>query len=334
MVVMLPSLPDILERTRIVSLPLNTKFRGVTTREAAIIEGPEAWTEFSPFLEYEPEEASNWLAAALEYGFDPLLERFRSGSVAVNATVPAVQPEEVPGVLARFDGCRTIKVKVAERGQTLTDDLARLEAVVATAPEAALRIDANAGWQLDEAEHALREIAKLGIRLEYAEQPVPTVPELAELRQRIRDLGTPIAADESVRKATDPLAVARAGAADHVIVKAQPLGGIRNAIKVVQDAGLTATVSSALDTSVGVVMGAQLAARLPAPRFAAGLGTVSLFAADVLIDPRKPKNGQVTLEPALPRESLLREHRASAEREAWWHERIRACHEILVARAG
>ncbi|MDJ1372312.1 o-succinylbenzoate synthase [Gulosibacter molinativorax] len=330
---MLPSLPDLLDRTRIVSLPLNTKFRGVTQREAAIIEGTWAWSEFSPFLEYDAEESANWLTAAIEYGFDPTLERLCAGWVDVNATVPAVRPEEVPGVLARFDGCRTVKVKVAERGQTLADDLARIEAVAATLPEASLRIDANAGWQLDEAEHALREIAKLGITLEYAEQPVATVPELAELRQRIRDLGTRIAADESVRKATDPLAVARAGAADHVIVKVQPLGGIRNAARVVKDAGLTATVSSALDTSVGIVMGAQLAARLPEPRFAAGLGTVSLFAADVLAEPRRPKNGRVSLEVALPRESLLREYRASAEREKWWHERIRACHEVLVARA-
>lgn len=326
---MFPSLPDLLDRTRIVSLPLNTKFRGVTRREAAIIEGTEAWTEFSPFLEYEPAEAANWLAAAIEYGFDPTLERLRSGSVAVNATVPAVAPAEVPTVLARFDGCRTVKVKVAERGQTLQDDLARLEAVAATLPEASLRIDANAGWQLAEAETALREIARLGITLEYAEQPVATVPELAQLRQRIRDLNIPIAADESVRKASDPLAVARAGAADHVIVKAQPLGGIRKAAQVVKAAGLTATVSSALDTSVGIVMGAQLAAQLPEPRFAAGLGTVSLFAADVLSEPRKPQQGRVSLEPAVPRESLLREYRASGERENWWHERIRACYRVL-----
>lgn len=326
---MLPSLSDILERTRIVSLPLNTKFRGVTYREAAIIEGPVSWSEFSPFVEYRPEEASHWLAAAIEYGFDPTLERACTGSVDVNATVPAVTPEEVPGVLARFDGCKTVKVKVAERGQTLRDDLARIEAVSATLPRASIRIDANAGWQLDEAEGALRAIAKLGIKLEYAEQPVATVPELAELRRRIRDLGTPIAADESVRKATDPIAVARAGAADHVIVKAQPLGGIRNAMRIVKDAGLTATVSSALDTSVGIVMGAQLAAQLPEPRFAAGLGTVSLFAADVLNEPRRPVNGKISLAPALPRESLLREFRAADDRVNWWHERIRECYALI-----
>ncbi|MGO1543946.1 MAG: o-succinylbenzoate synthase [Gulosibacter sp.] len=331
--IMLPTLSDLLERTRIVSLPLNTKFRGVTEREAAIIEGTEAWTEFSPFLEYEPDEAVTWLAAAIEYGFDPWLERRATGSVAVNATVPAVAPEAVPGVLARFDGCRTVKIKVAERGQTLREDLERIQAVKATLPEAALRIDANGGWRVDEAETALREIHAKGILLEYAEQPVATVPELAELRQRIRDLGTPIAADESVRKASDPAAVAKAGAADHVIVKAQPLGGIRKATQVVQDAGLTATVSSALDTSVGIVMGAQLAARLPEPHFAAGLGTVSLFAADVLQTPRRPVHGEISLAPALPRESLLLEHRASGKRENWWHERIRACYEILVARA-
>lgn len=329
---MLPSLPDLLERTRIVSLPLHTKFRGITHREAAVIEGTEAWTEFSPFLEYDDREATNWLAAAIEYGFDPALERLHHGTVAVNATVPAVPAERVPAILARFDGCSTVKIKVAERGQTLRDDLQRIEAVAATLPGASLRIDANAGWRLDEAETALREIAKLGIALEYAEQPVATIAELAELRARIRDLRTPIAADESVRKAADPLAVARARAADHVIVKVQPLGGLRSAAQVVSDARLTATVSSALETSVGIVMGAQLAARLPEPRFAAGLGTVSLFAADVLVEPRAPSNGRISLAPALPRESTLREYRATDARVGWWHDRIRRCYAILRAR--
>ncbi|SJM55861.1 o-succinylbenzoate synthase [Gulosibacter sp. 10] len=334
---LLPALDDLLARTRIVSLPLNTRFRGVTHREAALIEGDQriggtaAWAEFSPFLEYGPAEASHWLAAALEYGFDPELERFVEGEVPVNATVPAVPPERVAEVLARFDGCGTVKVKVAERGQVLEEDLARLEAVAAAAPDAGLRIDANGGWGLEEAERALRAIAGRGIELEYAEQPVATVPELAELRGRIRALGLPvrIAADESIRKAEDPLAVVRAAAADHLILKAQPLGGLRRAVRIVEETGMSATVSSALDTSVGIVMGAQLAARLPQPRYAAGLGTVSLFAADVLREPRRPAGGAVSLAPAVPDAALLREHAAPPERVAWWQDRIRACHALL-----
>ena len=298
----LPPLPELLERARVVRLPLRTHFRGVDAREAVLFEGAAVhadgtpvWSEFSPFVEYGPAEASAWLAAAIEYGFDPALERRLDGSVEVNATVPAVAAGAVPEILARFPGCRTAKVKVAERGQSLADDLARLEAVQDALPQARLRIDANAGWSLDEAVAALGAIAAAGFELEYAEQPVPGVEGLAEVRRRVP--GVRIAADESVRKAADPLAVARAGAADHVVVKAQPLGGVRRAAAVVATSGLTATVSSALDTSVGIVMGAQLAARLPEPRFAAGLATVSLFAADVLREPRRPVAGRVSLRP-------------------------------------
>lgn len=336
---MLIDLPELLARTRVVSLPLRTRFRGVTYREAALfagtaeVAGQQVWSEFSPFLEYELPEASAWLAAALEYGFDPALERFESGSVLVNATVPAVAAAEVPRVLAPFGQCEVVKVKVAETGQQLRDDLARLEAVRDALPGARVRIDANRGWSLDAATDALVAIAAAGIDLEYAEQPVATIAELAQLRERLRahGLSTPIAADESVRKANDPLEVARAGAADHVVVKVQPLGGITRAAEVVAEAGLTATVSSALETSVGIVMGAQLAARMPEPRFAAGLGTVSLFAADVLEHPRVPENGRISLAPAIPSPELLTAHAAAPERQEWWHDRIRRCYEYLAA---
>lgn len=331
----LPPLDELLERARVVALPLATRFRGVVEREAVLFEGSAAhadgtpvWSEFSPFVEYRPAEAAAWLAAAIEYGFDPELERRLDGSVEVNATVPAVAADEVAGVLARYDGCRVVKVKVAERGQSLADDLSRLEAVRDALPDARLRIDANAGWSSPEAVTALRAIAAAGIELEYAEQPVAGVEGLAEVRRAVP--GVRIAADEAVRKADDPLAVARAGAADHVIVKAQPLGGVRRAAEVVAASGLTATVSSALDTSVGIVMGAQLAARLPEPRYAAGLATVSLFAADVVREPRRPVAGRIALAPAVPDEALLREHAAPAARRDWWLERIRDCWELLA----
>ena len=79
-------------------------------------------------------------------------------------------------------------------------------------------------------------------------------------------MGIPIAADESVRKAADPLAVARAGAADLLVIKAQPLGGVRRALAIVAEAGLPAVVSSALDTSVGLVDGRRARRRAPRPR--------------------------------------------------------------------
>ena len=276
----LPSLADLLDTTRVVSLPLVTRFRGIEVREAVLFEGPEGWTEFSPFLEYDDAEAAAWLAAAIDYGWMPTPTALRD-RIPVNATVPAVDAAAVAGVLARFDGCRTAKVKVAEAGQRLADDVARVRAVrEAMGPEGRIRVDANGGWNLDEAEHAIHALAEFD--LEYVEQPCASVDELAELHRRVKYLGIPIAADESVRKAADPLAVARAGAADILVVKAQPLGGVRRALEIVADAGLPAVVSSALDTSVGLAMGAALAAALPELEYDCGLGTAALLAADVV----------------------------------------------------
>ena len=227
--------------------------------------------------------------------------------------MPAVAAASVPAVLARFDGCRTAKVKVAEAGQLLADDVARVRAVrEAMGPEGRVRIDANGAWNVDEAERALHALAEFD--LEYAEQPCATVDELAELRRRVKYMGIPIAADESVRKAADPLAVARAGAADLLVVKAQPLGGVRRALEIVAEAGLPAVVSSALDTSVGLSMGVALAAALPELDYDCGLGTASLFTADVVDPSLVPRDGFLAVGRVTPDAALLDAHAASAER--------------------
>lgn len=308
------------DRMHVVSLPLTTRFRGVEEREVALFSGPAGWGEWSPFLEYEPEEAARWLRAALE---DAELERppLVRAQVAVNATLPAVAPAEVAGVLARYDGCRTVKVKVAERGQTLADDVARVAEVRALMPEARIRLDANGGWGVDEAETAVRGLERYD--LEYVEQPCATVPELAELRERLHRLAIPIAADESVRKAEDPLLVARAGAADVIVVKAQPLGGIRAALAIVAEAGLPAVVSSALDSSVGLSMGAGLAGALPELPYDCGLGTGALLAADVA-KPLVPVDGSIAATRVAPDPRLLAAHAAAPERVEHWRARLAA----------
>ncbi|MCB1274866.1 MAG: o-succinylbenzoate synthase [Leucobacter sp.] len=326
-----PALADLLAAARVVAIPTRTRFRGVTVREAVVFDAPAGASEFSPFPEYDDAEASAWLAAAIEFGWGrpeadaPILRE----RIPVNATVPAVPAAEVAGVLARFPGCRTAKVKVAERGQTLADDLARVAAVrEEMGPEALVRVDANGGWSLPEAEAALRALAPFG--LDYAEQPCASVPELVELRGRLASL-VRIAADESVRKADDPLAVARAGAADLLVVKAQPLGGIANALRIVDRAGLPVVVSSALDTSVGIAMGLHLAAALPAGVLAGacGLGTVALLDGDVTRQPLVPIDGELPVtRPALDAE-LLDRFAAPPERAAWWRERITRCFDRL-----
>ncbi|NQX13145.1 o-succinylbenzoate synthase [Microbacteriaceae bacterium VKM Ac-2855] len=322
-----PDLRDLLDGARVVSLPLITRFRGVDHREALLIEGPEGWTEFSPFLEYADAEAAVWLRAAIDFGWSPLPPARRE-RIAVNATVPAVPADEVGDVLARFDGCRTAKVKVAESGQSLADDVARVAAVrVALGPEGRIRIDANGGWNVDEAEHAIHALAVSD--LEYVEQPCASVEELAEIRRRVKYMGIPIAADESVRKAEDPLAVARAGAADLLVIKVQPLGGVASALRIVADAGLPVVVSSALDTSVGLSMGAALAAAIPELDYDCGLGTASLLAADVTERPLRPESGSIPVGRVTVSATLLEQHAASAERTAWWLERLRRCHALL-----
>jgi O-succinylbenzoate synthase len=321
---MTPSLAELLATARVVALPMNTRFRGVDVREALLFEGPQGWAEFSPFVEYADAEAATWLHAAIDFAWNeqpaPLRDR-----IPVNATVPAVEAARVAEVLARFDGCRTAKVKVAELGQSLADDLARVRAVRETmGPEGRIRIDANGGWNLDEAERAIHELGELD--LEYVEQPCATVEELADLRARLHDWDLPIAADESVRKAEDPLRVAREGAADILVLKAQPLGGVAPALRIAEEAGLPVVVSSALDTSVGISMGIALAAALPELEYDCGLGTAALLAADVTAEPLIPVDGSIPVR----RVEVTAGHEASPERTAWWTERLERCAALLV----
>ena len=325
----LPSGKELRDAAHIVALPLATRFRGIEVREALLLRGPTGWTEFAPFVEYADEEASTWLAAAIDYGWgeDPPLVR---EVIPVNATLPAVAPSEVAGVLARFGATRTVKIKVAERGQTLADDVARVRAVrELLGPAGRIRVDANGGWNVDEAEHAAHALAPFD--LEYLEQPCASVPELAELRERLRDWLLPIAADESVRKAADPVLVAREGAADLLVVKAAPLGGIAAALRIVEAAGLPAIVSSALDTSVGLAMGARLAAALPDLEFDCGLGTAALLAADVTVHPLLPREGRIPVDRVDADYDLLERWAAPAERRDWWLARLDRCRELLPA---
>lgn len=326
----LPPLAEVLARAHVVSVPLATRFRGVEHREAVLLDGPVAWSEFAPFVEYDDAEASTWLAAALRFGWQRSSAPAVRASIPVNATLPAVPLDRVAATLARFGACRTVKIKVAERGETLADDVARVgEVRRLVGPEGRIRLDANGGWNLDEAEHAIRELERFD--LEYVEQPCASIDELAELRRRIHRLGVPIAADESVRKAVDPLAVARAGAADLLVIKAAPLGGIDRALAIVAEAGLPAVVSSALDTSIGLAMGAELAARLPQLEHDCGLGTAALLADDVVADPLRPVDGAIAVRPVVADPDALRRLAADPARTAWWRERLTRCHTLLSA---
>jgi len=322
----LPPLSELLDGLRVVSIPMRVRFRGVTSREAVLIRGPHGWGEFAPFPEYDDLESSRWLAAAIEAGWvgwpDPVRE-----SVPINATVPAVSAREVATVLQRYDGCATAKVKVAEGGQTLQNDIDRVAAVRdAMGPRARIRVDANGGWTVPEATHALRRLASY--ELEYAEQPCASVEELASLRVALARNGidVPVAADESIRRASDPMRVVREGAADIIVVKVAPLGGVRAALAIAQECALPTVVSSALDTSVGIRAGLALAAALPELPFACGLGTLELMAGDVTDDSLVPMAGSMTLRDLTVGQELLDRWNVPADRKQWWRERVIRCH--------
>jgi O-succinylbenzoate synthase len=324
----LSGLPDLLGTLRAFAIPMRTRFRGITVRAGALIQGPAGWGEFSPFAEYGPAESARWLASAIESATVPWPAPLRD-SVAVNVTVPAVTAERAYAIVAA-SGCRTAKVKVAERGQPESADIERVAAVRdaldAAGPGGRIRVDANGGWTVEQAARLLRELGRYS--LEYAEQPCATLSELAELR---RFIDIPVAADESIRKAEDPLRVRAAGAADIVMVKVQPLGGVRAALRVAEACGLPVVVSSAVDSSVGLAAGVALAAALPALPYACGLATMSLLEGDVTAEPLAEQGGVLPVRrPAVDPAALA----------AWetdpgpWRERALAAARFLADPAG
>lgn len=309
-------LDDLLGRLHVVALPMRVRFRGIDVREVALIDGPAGWGEFGAFLEYPVPEAADWLASGIEsaWGAEPSMVRSR---VPVNATVPAVPAGRVPEVLARFPGATTAKVKVAEPGQTLADDVARVAAVRAAVPT--VRVDANGGWTVDEAVTAARALTEGG-PLEYLEQPCRTVAELAEVRRRVT---VPVAADESIRKASDPLAVVRARAADVAVLKVAPLGGVRTMLDIAAQIDIPVVVSSALDSAVGIAAGLRAAAALPRLEHACGLGTGGLFVEDVA-DVRVV-DGYLSVHEVVPDPARLSDLAAPPDRRDWWIARVREC---------
>jgi O-succinylbenzoate synthase len=306
---------------RVFAIPLTTRFRGLDVREGMLLRGEAGWGEFSPFLEYDADTARPWLAAAREAADDGWPEPLRD-HVPVNVTVPACDPERAREIVLASNGCRTAKVKVAERGQVLAHDQARLEAVRdALGPDGLIRIDANAGWSVDDAVALIPLLDRAAGGLEYVEQPVASVEDLALVRRRV---GVPIAADESIRRAEDPYRVRDLDAADVAVLKVQPLGGVRACLRIAEDIGLPVVVSSAVETSVGIAAGVALAAALPELDHACGLATVQLLAGDVVEEPLLPVDGMLPVRRPQPSPALLDRWAAGPDRVEAWQARIAA----------
>ena len=303
------------------ALGLRMRFRGITERQGMVWRGAAGWGEWSPFLDYAGTELVPWLQAAEEAAERGWPAPLRT-EIAVNSTVPAVGPEEAYAI-ARAAGCRTAKVKVAERGQSLVEDAARLEAVRdALGPGGRIRIDANGGWSVDEATRAIRQLVYFD--LQYAEQPCTTVEELADLRRRLARAGldVPIAADESIRRAEDPFEVAKQEAADIAVLKVQPLGGVRACLQIAERIGLPVVVSSALETSIGIRAGLALAAALPELPYACGLNTIALLADDLVADPLLAVDGVIRLRDPVIEESASEKHRPDHQVQQFWQARL------------
>ena len=311
----------------ILALPLRTRFRQIQTREIAIFRG-ERWAEFSPFIEYDDSESSQWLKAALSWANDPL-PRLQRKAIGVNATLPAVANSEIERVLEPFGAFRTIKIKVADKDSLIDDDLERIRRVRKLYPDVRIRLDANGGFSVDEALDLAEKTQELG--LEYFEQPVATVSELKQLKQKLieRNIALKIAADESIRKASDPLLVAREQAADIAVLKVQPLGGIVAALKIAQDCGLEVVVSSALESSIGISQGLYLAGALPELNHDCGLATAALLAADVTDKSLVAVNGEIQIQEVEPTDELIDQYSLSGERKDWWLRRIDRCWSLL-----
>ena len=313
---------------KVYSIPLRTRFRGIDVREGVLLDGPEGWGEFSPFLEYDDSEAAPWLRSAVEAAVDGWPAPVRD-VVPVNVTVPAVSAEEAHAIVTA-GGCATAKVKVAEAGQTLGDDERRLEAVRdAIGPDGAVRVDANGAWAVDEAVAAIRFLDRVAGGLEYVEQPCAAVEDLAAVR---RAVDVRVAADESIRRAEDPYRVRDLEAADIAVLKVQPLGGVRACLRIAEEIGLPVVVSSALETSVGIAAGVALAAALPELPYACGLATSARLDGVVTSDPHRVVDG--TLVVVSPKPDLLDAVAADNETAARWLDRLRRVEALADAAPG
>jgi O-succinylbenzoate synthase len=317
------TLDQLLNSLRVVSLPMRTKFRGITSRETALFQGPYGWGEFAPFLEYDDQESVPWLQSAIEQAFHQPPSKLRE-LIPINGTIPATDSkEEIKTLIALYPGTETFKVKV---GTTLSKDLARIASVRSLRPTAKIRIDVNGTWSVPEAITNIRAIYSeaTGRTLEYVEQPVASLDELRALKA---ELGSDIkiAGDEVLRKARDPFAIDLQGAVDVLMLKVAPLGGIARSLSLAAHHKIPVVVSSALESAIGISHGLRLAASLPNLDYACGLGTGALFALD--LGRHEIINGTLKVNSFPP--IFNRDIEVSSERLKWWHNRLRRVWQVM-----
>jgi o-succinylbenzoate synthase len=311
---------SLLESMRVIALPTKTNFRGITVREVALFQGEYGWGEFSPFLEYDYQECAPWLMCAIEAATKPRPQLYRN-SVRVNGTIPATNDKSViKSLVETYQGVKTFKVKV---GDNLGEDIVRLAQIRSLGRDIKIRIDVNGLWSVKDALTNLYAFYEEVGPFEYVEQPCATLEELRELKASIH-IPLKIAVDEAIRKAKDPFAIDLSGAADLVMLKVQPLGGIARAHQLAEHHKLPVVVSSALESAVGINYGLQLAASFPEMNFDCGLGTGSLLRADVASLPIV--NGEIEITEVEPD---FNGYEVAPERYEWWKNRVMKTAELM-----
>jgi O-succinylbenzoate synthase len=270
----------------------------IGNRPVTLLEGPAGWGEWSPLAGYpaDPVVCRRAAEEAALVGFPPPVRE----SVPVNALVD--DPGFDAAALVEYPA---VKVKVGRPGDT--DLVARVRDAVG--PGVALRVDANGAWDVDTAVDAITRLARFDVEL--VEQPVASLDDLARLRLRV---DVPIAADECVRTVDDARRLRALDAADVIVLKQQPLGGVRAALAIAEEAAVPAIVSSMMETSVGISAGVALAAALPALLFACGLATLSHVDGDAVADPLVPEGGVIRVRRVEPDPRLLARYQRSRSR--------------------
>ena len=266
-------------------------------RTVTLVEGAAGWGECSPLPGYpsDPERCRAAADEAAQEGFPPR----RRDSVPVNALVDG------PFLVQHVRGFPAVKVKVRDAA-----GVALVRAVRdAVGSDVGLRVDANGAWDVDTAVAMITRLAAFD--LEFVEQPCATIAELAAVRRRV---DVPIAADECIRSLADARELRALDAADVIVLKQQPLGGVRAALAVAEAAGVPAVVSSMLETSVGIAAGVALAAALPELPFACGLATLAALPGDVTHTPLAPVDGALAVRTVAPDADLLARYQNEVSR--------------------
>ena len=303
---------------QVVSIPVKSNFRGIKSREIALFEGPAGWSEFSPFIEYDNKQSVTWLKASLEAATKPAPNPLRN-EVMVNATLPNIKPSEVEKLLSNFNGCTTIKIKIND----FIIDRELLIESLKHVPNAKFRLDINGGWTLDQAVVNLKnyeeEFASL---IDYVEQPCIDIADLKALKN---ETGIKIAVDESIRKFLGSDLTKLKDVADVAVIKWAPSGGINAALELIEQISLPVVISSALDSSVGISHGLELACAIPNLYGACGLATVALLEGDVTSDSLIASNGVINNRRVTP--DRISEFKVDNQRQKWWQDRADVIYE-------